>query len=155
MRRGENEGVSDHPDASASRPTTPTEPAARLAERYPPRRGRRRLTFAACLLLAAVGLGWLIWAATIGANPAVSGRITAFEVLSTTQTHATLLVQRPDPAVPATCLVVAQATNYERVAELNVDVPSGTEQIVMIDIQLRTFKQATSVWLDRCRPAPR
>lgn len=147
--------MTQHPDAAAGPPPTPPESAARLAERYPPRRGRRRLIFIACLLLAGVGLGWLIWAATIRANPPVSGRITAFEVLSTTKTRATLLVQRPDPSVSATCLVVAQAVNYERVAELSVDVPSGTQQVVKIEIQLRTFKQATSVWLDRCRPVPR
>ena len=62
----------------------------------------------------------------------------------------TLVVQRSDPSVPATCSLFAQAVNYEYVGELDVVIPAGTETLTKVDLTMKTLKKATSVSVERC-----
>jgi HAMP domain-containing protein len=107
------------------------------------------------LLAAALGVlggAWLVWVATSGADPAVSARVDAFQVVSATDATATVSIQRPDPTVAVECLVYAQAVSYERVGELPLKVPPGTSVHTTVDVALRTFKTATTVQIESCRP---
>ncbi len=129
-------------------PITPDE-IARIAARYP----KRRRWFGWVVGFVAVVLGtiWIIWSGTFHANPAVAGQVKAFEVLSDTEVRVVLTVDRPDPSVRGSCHVIAQAVNYQQVAELDVDVPPSTQRLVDIDVVLRTINRATSASLQSCK----
>jgi predicted negative regulator of RcsB-dependent stress response len=120
--------------------------------RYP---ARRRSTKMLVIVLAAIlivgGLGWLGWAAWQHSHPAVSGRISRWKVQSDQKVRFTLTVDRRDAHQPATCRVIAQASSYENVGELNVAVPPTKADVVDIEKTMRTLHRATSVSLDQCR----
>lgn len=122
--------------------------AARLARRYPARRTDWRVL---AVVLAVIGGGWLIWAAWDGAHPAVSARIDAFDVRSTTETDVVVTIERADTARPAECLLYGQAVSYERVGELPLTVAAGEPAVVQQRVTLRTFKSATAVQIENCR----
>lgn len=126
--------------------------AARIARRYPPRRTPRWAWIPLAVALAAIGLTWLVWSALIAANPAVSARISSFDVTSDTTVSAVLTVQRPDPAVRVRCTVIAKAVSYETVGQLPVEVAASDRGLVDVPVTLRTFKRATTVDLDGCVP---
>lgn len=126
--------------------------AARIARRYPPRRVPRWAWIPVAVALALVGGTWLLWSALYGANPVVSGRISAFNVMSDTSVDAVLTVQRPDPRLPVTCTVVAKAVSYETVGQLPVRVAASDQELLDLPITLRTFKRATTVDLAGCVP---
>lgn len=121
-----------------------------LAERYPTHPRRRRVIVAVSVLLAVLGLAWLLWTATVRATPDVAGRIKSFQVVDDTRAEAVLTVDRRDPGKPARCQVFSQAVNYERVGELIVDVPAGTNRVTDVPISVKTFRRPTTVALDHC-----
>lgn len=104
-------------------------------------------------LVALAGLGWLIWAATVHSQPAVTGHVSGYRVISATETEVTLTVDRPDPSMAASCLVYVQATNFERVGEIEVEVPSSQHELVDITVKIKTLREGTSASVDSCRQA--
>jgi hypothetical protein len=124
-------------------------PAAPLTSRYP-RRTRRPLLIAVVAVVAAIGIGWLLWAAYEHARPAVGGDVHVFSIESDQKVTFTLTVQRRDPSVPASCRVIAQAGNFETVGEKTISVPGGKATLVDLPGELRTIRQATSVSVSQC-----
>lgn len=125
----------------------------RLRRRYPPPRVSRPVLVGLVGLLTVAALTWLIWTATVRSNPPVSGQVATYTVVSDTQLDLTLTVDRPDPSLPVVCTVFAQAENFERVAELPVEVGASEHRVVDVPVSLTTFRRATSASLDRCVPA--
>jgi len=126
--------------------------AERLRQRYPRSRLPRPLLVTLVALLAAAGLSWLVWTASIHSNPAVSAQVTAYEVRSDTSVAVTLTVDRPDPSVPAVCRVIAQAVDFSPVAEQQVAVPPADHRVVNLDLTLITLRRATSASVRECTP---
>jgi hypothetical protein len=125
--------------------------ADRLARRYPPPRLPRPVLVGLVAAGTALGLGWLIWAALANATPAVSAQVSSFEIVSATAMKVTMTVQRADPSVPATCRVIAQATDFQPVAEQEVPVPASSVPLADIRIELTTLRRATSASVSGCR----
>ena len=125
--------------------------AARLARRYPPPRVPRRVVVGMVAAGTALGLAWLVWAALAHATPAVSAQVSAFDVVSDTTIAVTVTVQREDPAVPAICRVIAQAPDFQPVAEQEVPVPASDIPLADIDLELTTLRRATSASVSGCR----
>ena len=97
-------------------------------------------------------VAWVVWVAINKASPSVTGRVDSFAVVSDTETRARITIDRPDPSVPARCLLFVQAVTYERVGEKYVDVPAGSERLTALDVSVRTFKRGTSITVEACGP---
>lgn len=124
--------------------------AAPSAVRYPRRTRRNPLLIAAIAVVAAIGLGWLIWAAYEQSNPAVAGDVHIFTIPSAQKVTFTLTIQRRDPSVPVSCTVIAQASDFETVGQKTFSFPGATTSLVDFPEQLKTIRQATSVSVSQC-----
>jgi hypothetical protein len=124
--------------------------AARLARRYPPARPQR-WWIPAALVLAVVGVVWLVWAGAYGATGTVTARVDAFQVRSDTMVEVTVSVDRPDPKLGAECLLYAQAVTFDRVGETRITIAPGGNGLTTIRSELRTFKRATTAATESCR----
>ncbi|MGI3780050.1 MAG: DUF4307 domain-containing protein [Janthinobacterium lividum] len=133
-------------------PTTvdATAAAERLARRYPPPLVSRRTKIAITAVAALVALSWLVWAALLHAEPAVSGQVASFDVVSDTSMTLVMTVQRSDPSHPATCRLLAQSTDFQPVAESEVAVEASSAEVVDKTITLTTLRRATSVTVRSC-----
>ena len=131
--------------------TVDADVAERLARRYPPPRVARRTKVVLVALSTLVALTWLIWAALLSAEPAVSGQVAAFDVVSDTSMTAQITVQRGDPSRAASCRVLAQSTDFQPVAEQDVQIAPSAYKVVNTDITLTTLRRATSVTVKSCR----
>lgn len=120
-----------------------------LADRYG--RPRSRIPIVALATVLALLFGsWVVWAAWTRAHPAVAGQVRSFTVRSDREVDVLLRVDRGDPSVRASCTVIAQAVNFERVGQLTVDVPPGTSRLTDFPLTVRTLRRATSASLDHC-----
>lgn len=126
------------------------EERTRIAARYP----SRNPVDVAIGTIAAVGLvatiGFVAWSGLIQSNPPVVAMVRSF---STTleSTSAEIVIQRTDPSQAATCFVHVQAPNYERVGELDLQVPPGTETLTVMDVEVKTVREGTAVSVENCR----
>jgi hypothetical protein len=133
-------------------PTTvaATAAAERLALRYPPPTVSRRTKIAITAVATLVALSWLVWTALLHADPAVSGDVAGYQVVSDTAIDVTMSVQRSDPSRPATCSLLVQSTDFQPVAESNVAIEASTHQVVDVHVTLTTLRRATSVTVRSC-----
>ena len=97
-----------------------------------------------------VALSWLVWAALLHATPAVTGQVASFAVVSDTTMTVTMTVQRHDPSRPVTCRLLAQATDFQPVAEQSVQVEPSAYGVVNVPVTLTTLRRATSVSVRSC-----
>jgi len=128
----------------------PSDAAERLRLRYPKSRLPRPVLGAASGLLALVFLAWVIWTASAHASPAVSGTVSSYHVTSDSEVSMTVTVQRPDPGKPAVCRVIAQAADFQLVGAADLYVPSRSEEVVNVTVQLKTLRRATSASVKSC-----
>ena len=126
------------------------EDRARIAARYPGRRPADVLVTVVALAALIGAIAVVVSAALVRANPPVDAMVRQFDVTSPQEIAVTLVVQRSDPSLPATCSLFAQAVNYEHVGELDVAIPPDTETLTKVSLTMKTLKQATSVSVERC-----
>ena len=124
--------------------------AERVRLRYPPPRVPRRVVVAVVAVGAAVGLAWLVWSASFHSTPPVSAQVSAYTVLSDTEIAATLTVDRPDPARPVTCRLLAQAKDFSPVGELLVRVAGTSAQVVNRRVKIVTLRPAVTATVKGC-----
>ncbi len=126
------------------------EAAERLRRRYPRSRLPRPLVVAAVAVIAVVGLGWLVWAGYRHATPQVDAQVATYVVKNDRSIAVVLTVERRDPSIRATCRIVAQATDFETVGEVEVAVPPGDRRLTNLDVTIVTLRRATTAVSKGC-----
>lgn len=120
----------------------------RIAERYPKRRRPWLVPVIAAPLLA-LTVFWL-WISAFHANPPLAADVSGFQVTSDTEIKVKVLVDRSRPDVSGSCLVYAQAPNYERVGEVRLAVPAAAVKVEEMNVTIRTFRRSTSASVEGC-----
>lgn len=122
----------------------------RIAARYPRRNPVDRAVGAIAVVGLVATIAFVAWAGLIRSNPPVVAMVRAFST-TVEATTAEIVIQRTDPSQAATCFVHVQAPNYERVGELDLQVPPGTETLTVMDVEVRTVREGTAVSVENCR----
>ncbi|MDN5762623.1 MAG: DUF4307 domain-containing protein [Microlunatus sp.] len=138
--------------AASSRPDLSPSDRARLARRYPQPLIPRLLLVGVVVAVAAVALGWLVWAGLAQSSPAVSAKVSAYTVVSDTEIAATVTVDRPDPSVPVVCRISAQAEDFQPVGEVNLKVDPSEHGVVDAPVSITTVRRATTATVRECSP---
>ena len=121
-----------------------------LTERYSaPSRASRLLVVTATVVVAVLGLVWLVWVTVFHSTPMVSSKLVSFGVGGEHVATAQFSVVRRNSDVRASCLLRAYADDHSIVGERSVPVTSGpTTRIV--EAAVRTERRATAVEVVGC-----
>jgi Domain of unknown function (DUF4307) len=122
----------------------------RLRHRYPKPRVPRPLLIGIVVVVAAVSLGWLVWAGLVHSNPTVSARVPSYTVVSDTRIDVTVTVDRPDPSIAVVCRISAQATDFQPVGEVNLPVQASADRVVDVTVSITTLRRATTAVVREC-----
>jgi hypothetical protein len=126
-------------------------PVTDLAERYgAPSRATRPIVVTLAVLVAAAGLGWLVWASVLHARPEVTSELVGFNMRGQHSATATFTVVRREPDVRAACLLQASASDHAVVGEITVRVDSGAKE-QRVTRSMRTERRASTVDLLGCK----
>ncbi len=124
-----------------------------LERRYGTRRpGRRLAVIVVAVLVAGAGLGWLVWAAIVHANPAIDADVASFDVRSVHRIDATVRGPGPRPRQRRHLSAAGQRTGPlggrgEPVPRGRLDRPGDDGDTV------RTERRAITVEVVDCTPA--
>ncbi len=117
-----------------------------ISERYAaPPAWRRPVTIAAVVVVAAVALAWLLWAAYRQATPEVESQLIGWQVVDAHSTTARVDVHLAHGTRHPTCTVQALASDHTIVGELTFTPTSGSNLVTV-----RTERRATSVDVPGC-----
>lgn len=122
----------------------------RLRRRYPGPRLPRTVLVALVAAGTVIACGWLIWVASMNSRPDVSAQVSAFTVESDQSMSVTVTIDRRDPRQPAVCTVVAQAVDFQPVAQARVEAGAGDARLVDRTEHLVTLRRATSARVVGC-----
>lgn len=128
----------------------PDADAARIASRYPAASPLRRWAPLGIGALAALFLGWVVWAGIQFAASEVAGRVATVTIVDQFHSTAVLHVDRSDPRRPASCHVVAKSEDYQVVAELDVPVPPSPDHVTSVTVEIRTVRTPAAVEVTSC-----
>jgi hypothetical protein len=103
-------------------------------------------------IVVLAGLVWLVWAAWVQSNPAVTSQLQGFDIVSATSAKATMTVDRTK-SVEASCRLQAKAADFSIVGELTVTVPADAPRHQVLPVALTTQRSATTVVLVGCTTA--
>jgi Domain of unknown function (DUF4307) len=125
----------------------------RLQERYgAPAPWARPLTIALVGLVAALGLGWLVWAALDRAEPPLSSQLVSFEVLDAHRVRVRIQIDYAED-VTASCRVTAQASDHGVVGDLTFAAPADRRDTLTVIKTIVTEREATTAVLQGCSAA--
>jgi Domain of unknown function (DUF4307) len=127
-----------------------TDAAERLRRRYPKSRMPRPLLVGLISVGVIVALTWLVWTALMHSRPPVAAHVVSYRITSDSSVSVTIAVERPDPSIPATCRVLAQAIDFQPVGEQQVPVAASSRRIVEVNLVLTTLRRATAVVVKGC-----
>ena len=102
-------------------------------DRYGIRPPRAWLPYAVVLLLS--GVIWTIWAGVHQAVPAVSSKLLAFDNTDRRNIEIRYILNRQDPSMPATCILIARDFDKVIVGQIIDRIPpseGGVERAVTI-----------------------
>jgi uncharacterized protein DUF4307 len=117
-----------------------------LTERYAaPPAWRRRLTLAGVVVLAAVALGWLVWATFVQATPKVTSELQGWDVVDAHVATASVQVTVHDASSHPRCTVRALAEDHTVVGELVFTPRDGVNRV-----RVRTERAASAVEVPGC-----
>lgn len=101
----------------------------------------------------AVAMTWLIWVALLHSRPPAAAQVSSFNIVSDTSMEVEVIVQRRDPGQVAVCRLLAQSTDFQPVAEIELTAPPDHSRLTQVKTTLTTLRRATSVKVTSCRIA--
>ncbi len=126
-------------------------PDRSLEQRYGARTpAQRRLIVVGVAMLAAAGIGWLVWAMLFYGRPLARSDQISFRVVDQNTAVTTMTVVRRNRDVEATCLLRAQAADHTIVGELDFTVGPSQPATTTVRKTVRTEREATSVSVVGC-----
>ncbi|MGZ4428121.1 MAG: DUF4307 domain-containing protein [Nocardioidaceae bacterium] len=122
-----------------------------LAQRYGgPSPLLRPALLTLAVVVAAAGLGWLVWAVWYQSSPAVRSELVAYDIRGQHSVQTTFTVVRRDRSVGASCVLQALAADHSVVGELSVPVGRSQAANATLTEAVRTERRATTVDLLGC-----
>ena len=122
----------------------------RIAKRYP--KQCRTPWVILILVLAAVLVGWTVWAGLHHAEQPIRASLHGYQAISDTRVNVTINLHRPDPSVKGSCVLVATGADHVRVVETTVTFPASSSKDETIHTSVKTFSRAVTAELEKCGP---
>ncbi len=125
--------------------------AQRPAERYGdrPAAWRRPASVLAVALLAAVGLGWVVWAGLHQANAPIRWNDVGYSVVDDSTTRVTFDVIA-EPGTAATCRLEAVNLSYAVVGVAQVEIDRADTKVTRHSVEVATQERAASAGVKSC-----
>ena len=133
----------DHAD-----PAAPRRPAERYGDRPPL---PRPVVLVAVGLLAAVFVGWVVWAGLGAADRDVRWKDVGYRVVDDTEVEVTFDVIK-DPDASARCTLHALSSSFATVGITTADVGPAAAETVRSSATVRTQERAVTGVVDGCEP---
>ena len=104
------------------------------------------------LLLAVIGLPWLLWSAWHHSNPEFRTSLVSFRTIDDRLIEITFDITRRNPSRPLTCTVNARDFENNVVGEKEVAVVGGGQKLMRQRVEIPTRIRAVSAEILRCIP---
>ncbi len=107
---------------------------------------------AIALLVAILGIGWLMWSALYHSNPPLRSQLVSFTITNDRDASVRYFIERGDSQQVVVCTLIARDYYKNIVGQIDQEIPAGASKVELVTV-VPTRSQAVNADVSSCRLA--
>ena len=105
---------------------------------------------AIALVVAIVGIGWLMWSALYHSNPSLRSQLVSFAITDDRSASVRYFIERADSNQVVVCTLIARDFDKNVVGQIDQEIPAGKSKVELITV-VPTRSKAVNADVSSCR----
>ena len=107
---------------------------------------------AIALVVAILGIGWLLWSALYHSNPPLRSQLVSFTIESDRQASVRYFIERSDSQQVVICTLIARDFDKNIVGQIDQEIGAGKSKVELVTA-VPTRSEAVNADVSSCRTA--
>ena len=105
---------------------------------------------AIALVVAILGIGWLMWSALYHSNPSLRSQLVSFAITDDRSASVRYFIERADSNQVVVCTLIARDFDKNVVGQIDQEIPAGKSKVELITV-VPTRSKAVNADVSSCR----
>jgi len=105
---------------------------------------------AVAIVVAILGIGWLMWSALYHSNPPLRSQLVSFTIESDRQASVRYFIERSDNQQVVICTLIARDFDKNIVGQIDQEIPAGKSKVELVT-DVPTRSEAVNADVSSCR----
>ena len=105
---------------------------------------------AIALVVAIVGIGWLMWTALYHSNPSLRSQLVSFTITNDRSASVRYFIERQDSNQVVVCTLIARDFDKSVVGQIDQEIPAGKSKVELVTV-VPTRSEAVNADVSSCR----
>jgi hypothetical protein len=105
---------------------------------------------AIALVVAIVGIGWLMWTALYHSNPSLRSQLVSFTITDDRSASVRYFIERQDSNQAVVCTLIARDFDKSVVGQIDQEIPAGKSKVELVTV-VPTRSEAVNADVSSCR----
>ena len=105
---------------------------------------------AIALVVAIVGIGWLLWTALYHSNPSLRSQLVSFTITDDRSASVRYFIERQDSNQVVVCTLIARDFDKNIVGQIDQEIPAGKSKVELVTV-VPTRSEAVNADVSSCR----
>ena len=104
------------------------------------------------LVVAILGIGWLMWSALYHSNPPLRSQLVSFTITNDREATVRYFIERTDSRQAVVCTLIARDYDKNIVGQIDQEIPAGKAKVELVTV-VPTRSEAVNADVSSCRTA--
>ena len=105
---------------------------------------------AIALVVAIVGIGWLMWTALYHSNPSLRSQLVSFTITDDRSASVRYFIERQDSNQVVVCTLIARDFDKNIVGQIDQEIPAGKSKVELVTV-VPTRSESVNADVSSCR----
>ena len=105
---------------------------------------------AVALVIALLGIGWLMWSALYHSNPSLRSQLISFTITDDRSASVRYFIERQDSNQVVVCTLIARDYDKNVVGQIDQEIPAGKSKVELVT-DVPTRSEAVNADVSSCR----
>jgi len=105
---------------------------------------------AIALVVAIVGIGWLMWTALYHSNPSLRSQLVSFTISDDRSASVRYFIERQDSNQVVVCTLIARDFDKNIVGQIDQEIPAGKSKVELVTV-VPTRSESVNADVSSCR----
>lgn len=104
------------------------------------------------LVVAVLGIGWLMWSALYHSNPPLRSQLVSFTITNDREASVRYFIERTDSQQAVVCTLIARDYDKNIVGQIDQEIPAGKAKVELVTV-VPTRSESVNADVSSCRTA--
>jgi hypothetical protein len=104
------------------------------------------------LVVAILGIGWLMWSALYHSNPPLRSQLVSFTITNDREATVRYFIERTDSQQAVVCTLIARDYDKNIVGQIDQEIPAGKAKVELVTV-VPTRSESVNADVSSCRTA--